>query len=216
VGIVGDVRNRDLGAEPAPTMYVPQAQLSDQFNAFFFGNIPLVWAVHTAASPASVAEAVANEIREVTGVPVIDTQTMEEVVAASTSRERFNMLLMSIFGGAALVLAALGIYGLLAYSVQQRTQELGVRVALGAEPRDIRAMVLRQGGSLLAAGIAGGVAAAFYLSSLLTSVLFGVEPRDGAVFAAVPVFLAAIGAAVVAAVAIRAGRVDPLEALRHE
>jgi predicted permease len=216
VGIVADVRNRDLGAEPAPTMYVPQAQLSDQFNAFFFGNIPLVWAVHTAAPPASIADAIANEIREVTEVPIIDSQTMEETVALSTSRERFNMLLMSIFGGTALVLAALGIYGLLAYSVQQRTQELGVRVALGAEPRDIRAMVLRQGGGLLAAGIAAGVVAALYLSSMLASVLFGVEPRDGGVFTAVPVTLAAIGAAVVAAVAIRAGRVDPLEVLRHE
>jgi predicted permease len=216
VGIVGDVRNRDLGVEPAPTMYVPQAQLSDQFNAFFFGNIPLAWAVHTAASPASVAEPIANEIRQLTGVPIIDTETMDHVVSSSTARERFNMLLMSIFGGSAFALAALGIYGLLAYSVQQRMQELALRLALGAEPRNIRGMVLRQGGGLVAAGIAAGVVAAFYLSSLLASFLFGVEPRDIFAFMSVPISLAMIGLAIVAVVAFRAGHVDPIEALRHD
>jgi predicted permease len=216
VGIVGDVRNRSLGTEPAPTMYVPQAQLSDRFNAFFLGSIPLTWAVRTVGSPASVAEAIADEIREVTGVPVIDIDTMEQVVSLATARERFNMLLMSIFGGTALVLAALGIYGLLAYSVEQRTQELGVRVALGAEPHQIRGIVLRQGGVLVAAGVAGGLVAAFYLSNLLASFLFGVEPRDAAVFIAVPVALTLMGVGTVAIVARRAGRVDPLESLRHE
>jgi ABC-type antimicrobial peptide transport system permease subunit len=197
-------------------MYVPQAQLSDAFNAFFFGNIPLAWAVHTAASPASVADAIADEIRQVTGVPVIDTDTMERVVAVSTARERFNMLLMSIFGGAALVLAAVGIYGLLAYSVQQRTQELGIRVALGAEPRQIRGIVLRQGAALVATGVAGGVGAALYLARWLESFLFGVEARDALVFVSVPLALALIGLATIGFVAVRAGRTDPLEALRHD
>jgi predicted permease len=216
VGIVADVRNRDLGAEPVPTMYVPQAQLSDVFNGFFLGNIPLVWAVHTAVAPASVAGAIENELRQVTGTPVIDTETMEEVVSVSTARERFNMLLMSIFGGTALVLAALGIYGLMAYSVQQRTQELGIRAALGAEPRQIRGMVLRQGGILVGAGLATGLAAAFYLSGWLESFLFGVEARDAFSFTIVPVVLAAFGLATVAVVALRAARTDPLEALRYE
>jgi putative ABC transport system permease protein len=216
VGIVGDVRNRSLSAEPAPTMYVPQAQLSDQFNAFFLGSIPLTWAVHTAGPPASTAEAIADVIRVVTGVPVIDTETTEQVVSLASARERFNMLLMSIFGGTALALAALGIYGLLAYSVEQRTQELGVRVALGAEPHQIRGIVLRQGGVLVAAGVAGGLVAALYLSNLLASFLFGVEPRDAPVFIAVPVVLMLIGLSTVAVVARRAGRVDPLESLRHD
>jgi ABC-type antimicrobial peptide transport system permease subunit len=141
---------------------------------------------------------------------------MEEVLSISTARERFNMLLMTIFGGAALVLAALGIYGLLAYSVQQRTQELGVRVALGAEPERIRSMILRQGGALVATGIVAGIAAALYLSSFLTSVLFGIGPRDGAVFVAVPAVLALIGLGTVVIVARRAGRVNPLEALRYD
>lgn len=216
IGIVGDVRNRGLDVAPSPTIYVPQAQLPDTFNAFFFGNIPLTWAVRTAGGPASLARTIENEIRQVTGVPMLDTETMESVVSTSTARERFNMLLMSIFGAAALVLATLGIYGLLAYSVQQRTQELGIRVALGAEPRCIRDMILRQGGALVATGVVGGLAAAFYLSGLLTSALVGVGPRDGAVFALVPILLAPIGLATVAIVARRAGRVDPLEALRYD
>jgi putative ABC transport system permease protein len=172
--------------------------------------------VHTAASPAGVAEAIESVIREVTGVPIIDTETMEQVVSLATARERFNMLLMSIFGGTALVLAALGIYGLLAYSVEQRTQELGVRVALGAEPHQIRGIVLRQGSVLVAAGIVGGLGVAFYLARWLESLLFGVEPRDALVFLTVPAVLALVGVVTIGVVAARAGRTDPLEALRHE
>jgi ABC-type antimicrobial peptide transport system permease subunit len=180
------------------------------------GNIPLVWAVHTAGPPASFAETIESEIRQATGVPILDTETMEEVVSTSVARERFNMLLMTIFGGAALVLAALGIYGLLAYSVQQRTQELGIRIALGAEPQRIRGMILRQGGAMVVSGVVAGLVAAFYLSTLLASFLFGVEPRDPAVFVAVPIALAVIGLGTVAVVARLAGRVDPLEAFRHD
>jgi ABC-type antimicrobial peptide transport system permease subunit len=141
---------------------------------------------------------------------------MASIASVATSRERFNMLLMSAFGGAALLLAVLGIYGLLAYSVQQRTHELGVRIALGAEPSGIRGLVLRQGLGLLAAGVVGGLVAAFYLSTLLASFLFGVEPRDGLVFTIVPVVLLVAGLGAVAVVARRAARVDPLYALRHE
>lgn len=169
-----------------------------------------------AAAPASVADAIANEIREVTGVPVIDTETMEQVVSVATARERFNMLLMSIFGGTALVLAALGIYGLLAYSVEQRRQELGVRVALGAEPRQIGGIVLRQGGALVGVGVAVGLAVAFYSARWLESLLFGVESRDTLVFMTVPAALTLVGLATIAVVAARAARTDPLEALRHD
>jgi putative ABC transport system permease protein len=216
VGVVADVRNRGLDDEPAPTMYVPQAQVSDLFNVFWVGSIPLSWVVHTASDPSTMASTLETELRAITGVPVASTETMANVVSISTSRERFNMLLMSIFGGAALVLAALGIYGLLAYSVQQRTQELGIRIALGAEPRQIRGIVLRQGALLVAGGVVAGAAIAFYLSESLTSLLFGVGPRDAFVFVTVPVALTLIGLGTVAVVAWRAGRVDPLEALRHD
>jgi predicted permease len=216
VGIVANVRNRGLDDAPMPTMYVPHAQLPDAFNAFFLSSVPVAWAVRTAGDPSSLTNVLERELRDVTGVPVTNIETMEEVLAISRARERFNMLLMSIFAGAALVLAALGIYGLLAYSVQQRTQELGIRLALGAEPRQIRSIVLRQGAVLLGVGVAVGLGAAFYLARLLESFLFGVEARDALVFTSVPVALLLLGLATVAVVAARAGRTDPLEALRYE
>jgi predicted permease len=216
IGIVGNVHNRGLDDEPTPAMYVPQAQLPDDFNAFYVGNVPTAWIVRTLGNSAALSRRLEDELRQITGVPVLGVQTMESIVSLSTSRERFNMLLMSVFGVAAFVLAGLGIYGLLAYSVQQRTQELGIRVALGAEPRRIRGMILRQGGTLLSVGVACGVAAAFYLSGFLASVLFGVQPRDGLVFVAVPTVLAVFGLATVAFVAWRASHVDPLVALRHD
>ena len=125
------------------------------------------------------------------------------------------MLLMSIFGGAALVLAAVGIYGLFV-TLQQRTQELGIRAALGATPGRIRGMVFLQGGALVGIGTAIGLGAAFGLANFLASLLFGVEPHDGLVFLSVPAALAAAALAAVAGVAWRAGRVDPMRALRSE
>jgi predicted permease len=216
IGIVANVRNRGLDDEPAPTMYVPHAQLPDAFNAFFLSSVPVAWAVRTTGDPSGLATVLERELRDVTGVPVVNVETMEEIVSISTARERFNMLLMSIFAGAALVLAALGIYGLLAYSVQQRTQELGIRLALGAEPRQIRSIVLRQGAVLLGVGVVIGLGVAFYLARLLESFLFGVEARDVLVFTSVPAVLAVIGLATVAVVAWRAGRTHPLDALRYE
>ena len=146
--------------------------------------------------------------------------TLVAMFSLQLSNLGFSPLLPSIQADVGMSFTQLGfftgIYGLLAYSVEQRTQELGVRVALGAEPHQIRGIVLRQGGVLVAAGVAGGLVAAFYLSNLLASFLFGVEPRDAAVFIAVPVALTLLGVGTVAIVARRAGRVDPLESLRHD
>ncbi len=216
VGIVGDVRSNNLGEDPVPTTYVPHAQMPDAFNAFFVNTTPLVWVVRTQADPASVSEAIQEELREATGLPVTAVQSMEEVMAISTSRARLNMLLMSIFGGVALLLAAIGIYGLMAYSVQQRTQELGIRIALGAEPRQVHNMVVRQGMLLTAIGVAAGLVVAFYLADVLANILFGVQPRDAGVFVTVPVVLTLIALAAVTIAARQASRVDPLEALRYE
>jgi len=141
---------------------------------------------------------------------------MKEILSDSISRQRFNMLLMAVFGGAALLLAAIGIYGLVAFSVQQRAHEIGIRMALGARADHVRAMVLRQGVSLAAIGTAVGLAAAFLLSKLLASILFGVDPRDAAAFVTVPVVLALVAVAAVLIPAYRASRVDPLVALRHD
>jgi predicted permease len=216
IGIVGDVRANSLGSDPGPAMYVPQPQIPDAFNAFVVASVPMTWVVRTRGESAAVSAAVQEELRLTTGVPVTDVQSMEKIVSISTSRQRLNMLLMSVFGGAALLLAAIGIYGLMAYSVEQRTQEIGVRMALGAQPSQVKNMVVRQSVVLVAIGVAVGLVAAFYLANLLAAILFGVEPRDAAVFVTVPIVLTLVALAAASIAARRASRVDPLEALHYE
>ena len=132
----------------------------------------------------ALSAAIQEQVRQVTGLPVTDVRTMDEVVSRSTSRQRFNMLLMTVFGSAALFLAAIGIYGLMAYSVQQRTQEIGIRLALGAATGNVRKMVVFQGMRLAVAGVVVGSVAAFFLTRLISTFLFGVKNRDPAVFVA--------------------------------
>jgi ABC-type antimicrobial peptide transport system permease subunit len=141
---------------------------------------------------------------------------MNEVVSISTSREQFNMVLMSIFGGSALLLAAIGIYGLIAYSVQQRTQEIGIRMALGADASAVRRMVVIQGMQLTVIGVVIGLASAFGLVQLIAGFLFGVTPRDRLVFIGIPIVLAAVALLAVWLPARRASRIDPVIALRYE
>jgi ABC-type antimicrobial peptide transport system permease subunit len=141
---------------------------------------------------------------------------MEEIVARSTSRQSFNMLLLTIFGGIALLLAAIGIYALMAYSVEQRTQEMGIRMALGADRRAIRNLVVWQGMRLALVGVLVGIGAAFGLTRLIASFLFGVKTWDPAVFASVPVILAGVALCAVWLPAARASRLDPMRALREE
>src|SRR5262249_23199883 len=145
VGIVADVRDGGLDSDPNPTMYIPQAQQSDLANALNVRIAPMAWVVRSRVDPSSLAGAVQEQLRQATGLPVAQVRSMNEVVSRSTSRERFNMLVMSIFGAAALLLAAIGIYGLMSYSVEQRSQEIGIRLALGAGLRDVRRMIVVQG-----------------------------------------------------------------------
>ena len=141
---------------------------------------------------------------------------MDAIVSRSTSRQRFNMLLMTIFGSAALFLAGIGIYGLMTYSVQQRTQEIGIRLALGAGPGSVRQMVVVQGMRLALIGVAAGIAAALALTSLLSTFLFGVKEKDPAVFITVAIVLSLVSLLAVWLPARRATRIDPLIALRYE
>ncbi len=141
---------------------------------------------------------------------------MDEVASQSTARAQLNTLLMTIFGCSALLLAAIGIYGLIAYSVQQRTQEIGIRLALGAEANNVRNMVVLQGMRLAFIGVVIGVAASFGLTRLLASFLYGVKPWDPAVFASVPILLTAIALVAVWLPARRGTRIDPTIALRYE
>jgi predicted permease len=216
IGVVGDVRAQGLNRDPGPMMYVPQAQMPDALNALNVGIAPMAWIVRTELSSAALSNTIQTTLRESTGLPVWGLQRMEDVVSLSVSRERLNMLLMTIFGGAALLLAAIGIYGLMAYSVQQRTQEIGIRMALGAEAARVKRMVVRQGLWLVGIGLAAGLIGAFYTANLLASFLYDVKPRDLTVFVSVPAALLLIALAAVWVPAARASRVDPLDAVRYE
>ena len=216
IGVVGDVRGNGLDSEPGPAMYLVQAQVPDAINALNGSLTPMRWVIRTRGNPMSVSPAVQEQIRQVTGLPVTDVRTMEEIVSRSTSRQRFNMLLMTIFGGSALFLAAIGIYGLMAYSVQQRTQEIGIRLALGAATGKVRQMVVFQGMGLALAGVVTGLVASYFLTSLLSTFLFGVKNKDPFVFATVAVALSLVSLLAVWLPARRATRIDPVIALRYE
>ena len=149
-------------------------------------------------------------------LPVANLSTMEDVVRRSIARPRFIALLLSIFAGAALFLAAIGIYGVLSYSVAQRAQELGIRMALGADRRRILRLVMSQGLLLALAGVAAGVAISLALSRLIASLLFGVAPTDPLTYGGVVALLGAVAIAACALPAARAARVDPLIVLRSE
>jgi putative ABC transport system permease protein len=216
IGIVGDVRGNGLDNDPGPAMYVVQAQVPDAINALNAGLTPMRWIVRTRGNPLLVASAVQEQIRQITGLPVTDIRTMDEIVSRSTSRQRFNMLLMTIFGGSALFLAGIGIYGLMAYSVQQRTQEIGIRLALGAGTDTVRRMVVVQGMRLALIGVTVGIAAALALTRLLATFLFGVKEKDPAVFTTVAILLSLVSFLAVWLPARRATRIDPVIALRYE
>jgi predicted permease len=216
VGVVGDIRGNGLDRDPSPTMYIPNAQVPDALNALNVRLTPLAWVIRARSSPQALSAAIQEQLRQASGLPVSDIRTMDEVIARSTSRQRFNMLLMTVFGGAALFLAAIGIYGLMAYSVQQRTQEIGIRLALGAGLAQVRTMVVFQGMRLAMIGVAIGIAGAFGLTRVIATFLFGVKERDVAVFTMVAVMLTVVSLLAVWFPARRATRIDPVVALRYE
>jgi ABC-type antimicrobial peptide transport system permease subunit len=214
IGIVGDIHANGLNRDPAPTMYIPQAQVPDAINALNAGLTPMKWIVRTRGNPLLLSGPIQEQIRQVTGLPVTDIRTMDEVISRSTSRQRFNMLLMTVFGSAALFLAAIGIYGLMAYSVQQRTQEIGIRLALGADPSSVLAMVLRQGMALVGLGLALGVLGGVAISRIMSGLVFGIAAQDPVTFVLGAALLAAVGALACLVPARRAAGVDPMIALR--
>jgi putative ABC transport system permease protein len=215
IGIVGDIHYGGLNRDPDPQMTVPQAQVTDGVTALNARIGPVVWLVRTHTEPHQLISAVSEQLRQASGgFPVARVRPMDEVVVQSTARQSFNMLLLSIFGVSALLLASIGIYGLMAYSVQQRTQEMGIRMALGADRKRIRSLVVWQGMRLAIAGVILGVCAAFGLTRLIASFLFGVKSWDPVVFVIVPVILGAVALLAVWLPATRASRLDPMAALR--
>ncbi len=216
IGVVADSRDGGLNRDPEPKMFVPQAQIPDEVNALNVRISPMSWVVRTRVPPDSLSSAIQEQLRQVSGLPVSDVRTMNEVVSISTSRERFNMLLMTVFGSSALLLAAIGIYGLMAYSVEQRTQEIGIRLALGAETGAVRNMVVVQGMRLVLIGVAIGIGSAFGLTRFLAAFLFGVNVRDPIAFTAIPIALTCVALLAIWMPALRASKLDPIQALRYE
>jgi putative ABC transport system permease protein len=217
VGIVGDVRNGGLDSDPEPIMYVPVAQMTDGQTALNNRIIPITWLVRTQVEPFSLSTEIQQELRAASGgLPVSHIRSMDRVRSESTQRADFNMTLLVIFAGVALLLAAIGIYGLMAYSVQLRRQEIGIRMALGAGPQDVRSMVVKQGMRLALIGVFLGIAAALALTRLMASLLYGVKPWDPAAIVSVAVLLSAVALLATYFPARRASRVDPMIALRYE
>lgn len=217
VGVAGDMRGNGLDRNPAPTMYIPIAQMPDKVTALNSRITPLWWIVRSPQEPHPLAKPISVALREASGgLPVAHIRSMDEIVVTTTSRQRFNMLLLTIFGASALLVAAIGIYGLMAYSVQQRTQELGIRMALGAQTSTIRNMVIRQGMLLAGIGIVIGIAGALWLTHFLASFLFGVKALDPAAFVTTLLLLSAVAFVAVWFPARRATKVSPMTALRFE
>jgi putative ABC transport system permease protein len=217
IGIVGDARNGGLDRDPDPVMYIPVAQVPDGVTALNARITPIQWVIRTKVAPYSLSTDIQRELREASGgLPVAHIRSMDEVEGESTARSDFNMTLLTIFAGVALLLAAIGIYGLMAYSVQQRTQEIGIRMALGASPQKVRSMVVMQGMRLALAGVIIGVGAALALARYMTTLVFGVKTHDPVVFVTVVVVLSVVALLATFIPAMRASRVDPMVSLRYE
>jgi putative ABC transport system permease protein len=213
VGVAGNIKHRALEAADRPELYVPFRQ------PLFAGWTvrPMYVIARTAADPASTVAIARHEIARVDrDQPISDVRTMDERIGRSLSSRRFSMVLLALFAGLALTLAAVGIYGVVAYAVTERTHEIGVRVALGAQRRDVMAMVVGQGMTMTLVGTAIGVAASAALARLMSSLLFGVSAVDPATFVAIPMLLIAVALAACYVPARRAMRVDPLQTLRSE
>ena len=215
VGVVGDVKSTLEEAAP-PTVFIPLAQDPGEvqgFQAWF----PVAIILRTGQPPLSLSRALEDAVQSADpNLPVGHIQSMEQILSASLAFQKFLMTLMSLFAGLALVLAAVGIYGVMAYSVSQRTHEIGIRMALGARPRDVLQMVVGQGMLVALFGVIVGVGGAFAVTRLLSGILFGVKPTDPLTFSVVIVVLAVIAFLACFIPARRAANVDPLVALRYE
>lgn len=208
IGVVGDVREGSLDQEPSPTVYYPLEHLS---------YTSMVVVARTAGDPAAIAEASRRIVLDIDPAqPISNVRTMQAVLGETMARNRFSMVLLAAFSVCALTLAAVGIYGVLAYSVGERTREIGIRVALGANPLTISLMVLRAGGRVVLIGMSAGLAGALAAAGVLSKLLYGIQPRDPFTFAIVPVVLTTVALLAAYVPARRAARLEPMAALRTE
>jgi putative ABC transport system permease protein len=208
VGVVGDVRYDSLTNEAEPTVYQPHPELTYPF---------MTLVIRTTGDPAEMAPAVRREIAAIDPEqPVADVRTMTQVMADTVARARFNTLLLAVFAGLATLLAAVGIFGVMSYSVQLRTREIGLRMALGAQPGRVLLLVLRQGLLLTLVGIGVGLAGALALSRVMSGLLYGVTASDPATFVAIVALLGFVSLVACYIPARRATRIDPMITLRTE
>jgi predicted permease len=217
VGIVGNVPETGFADHGESVMYVPQSQVANGMTELASGVIPLAWVMRTAGDPPAFRTAVEREMRAVDAMlPVGHMRTMDQIVSGSLARQNFNTLLLTLFAAIALLLAAIGLYGLISYAVEQRTQEIGIRVALGAARGDVLRMIVLQGARLAAIGVAVGLTGAWGATRLLASLLYGVKAADPPTFAAVAAAIGLVALAASYVPALRAAALDPNQALRHD
>jgi ABC-type antimicrobial peptide transport system permease subunit len=217
IGVVDNIREGGLDADLKPAVFIPYAQMPDPLTIMLNQVLPKIWMVRTQVTPLSLQTAIRREIGLVDpDVAVSAFQTLEQVVGSSIKQERFNMVLAGAFAGLAMLLAAVGLYGVLSFSVAQRTREMGIRMALGAARREILWLVLKQGMMLALTGMVVGIIATFGVSRFLSSMLFGITPNDPATFLTVSILLTLVATLACAIPARRATKIDPMEALRYE
>jgi len=215
VGVVDDVRNYGLDADVKPEAYMPYLQNAPGYLAGTSSGMSLV--VRAASDPSGLTAAIRSSVQAVDkDQPVYNIQTMEQFLAESIAQRRFNVLLLSVFAALALILAAVGIYGVMSYSVTQRTHEIGIRMALGAQGRDVLRLVVGQGLVLCLIGVGVGLLAAFVLTRFLASLLYGVSAIDFATYTAVSLLITVVAFLASYIPARRAARIDPMIALRYE
>jgi len=207
VGVVGDVHHSGLNSQPNPEMYLSQLQEPD-------GALAVM--VRTTGNPLSLAQAAREQVKTLDKDQPLTITTMDQIFSNSVAGQRFNTLLLGLFGGLALVLAMVGVFGVINYSVAQRTHEIGIRLALGAQRRDVFKLVVGQGLLLALLGVGIGSGGAFALTRLLTGLLYGVSPTDAETFVTVSLLLTAVALFACYIPARRATKVDPLVALRYE
>jgi predicted permease len=216
IGVASDARDGGLNSDPFPATFIPLAQVGDAYTKLNNLFMPLNWLVRTKVVPFSLSAPIQRAFQEAADLPVSHMRTMEQIVIQSTARDQFNTTLLAIFAFVAILIASIGLYGLMACSVEQRTLEFGIRLALGADSRLLRNMVVWQAMVLAMVGIAVGVGAAYGLTRLMASLLFEVKPTDPTVFASVAILLGAVAFLASYLPARRALRVDPALALRYE
>jgi putative ABC transport system permease protein len=205
---VSDIRHNGLTSEPQPTVFLAQVQVPGYITYLV---------VRTAAEPERLAAAMRREIQQVDSTQAVTAvQTMEQYVSAALARPRLYAILLGTFASLALTLAAIGLYGLMAYAVSRRTHEIGIRMALGAQPKQVLRSTIGQGVRLALAGVSIGVVCAIALSGLVAKLLYGVSPGDLTTYAAVTALLGGVALVATYVPARRASRIDPMSALRYE